>query len=192
MSQRHNSNKNKSPSLHTACHWLKICVPISEIRGYKYTSAIFTKFMKIHMCNIFKSDNKNNRTTPFWCFYCYLWTYFTPFSSNSTVDFEQVNVSWVGSIRYKIHLINLFTNRSLLRKYFRTKINFFKLSFTYLKPPVSFYIPFRGYKKRPVAWNNLILIATNYNCVIYTYMYIPTSASHSILAFGYHFHSYTA
>ena len=32
--------------------------------------------------------------TPFWCFYFYLGTYFTPFSSVSTVDFEQLNVTW--------------------------------------------------------------------------------------------------
>ena len=30
------------------------------------------------------------------CFYYLLWTYFTPFSSGSIVDFEQVNVSWDG------------------------------------------------------------------------------------------------
>ena len=33
--------------------------------------------------------------TSFWCFYCFLWTYFTPFPSVSIVHFEQVNVSWV-------------------------------------------------------------------------------------------------
>ena len=47
---------------------------------------------------MFKVNNKNTRTmsmTSFWCFYCYLWTYFTPFSSASIVNFEQVNVSWV-------------------------------------------------------------------------------------------------
>ena len=32
--------------------------------------------------------------TSFWCFYCYLWTYFTPFSSVFIDDFEQVYVSW--------------------------------------------------------------------------------------------------
>ena len=31
----------------------------------------------------------------FWYSYCKLWTYFTPFSSASIVDFEQVNVGWV-------------------------------------------------------------------------------------------------
>ena len=34
----------------------------------------------------------------FWCFYCQLWTYFTPFSNVSIVDFEQGNGSWVTSI----------------------------------------------------------------------------------------------
>ena len=28
------------------------------------------------------------------CFYCYLWTCFTPFYSVSVIDVEQVNVSW--------------------------------------------------------------------------------------------------
>ena len=38
----------------------------------------------------------------FWCFYCYLWTYLTPFSSVSIVDFEQVNVSWVQTVACNI------------------------------------------------------------------------------------------
>ena len=44
-----------------------------------------------------KVTNKNTRTTSktsLWCFYCYLWTYFTAFSSITIVDFEEVNVSW--------------------------------------------------------------------------------------------------
>ena len=32
-------------------------------------------------------------------FYCWLWTYFTPFSSVSIVDFKQVTVSWVYASR---------------------------------------------------------------------------------------------
>ena len=47
--------------------------------------------------NMFKVDNKNIRATSvtlLWCFYCQLWTYFTPFSSAFIIDFEQVNVSW--------------------------------------------------------------------------------------------------
>ena len=42
-----------------------------------------------------------------WCFYCYLWTYFTPFSSLSIVDFGQVNVSWVSSLTH-IHDTGIF------------------------------------------------------------------------------------
>ena len=41
--------------------------------------------------NIFKVNNKNIRTATITS---KLWTYFTPFSSVSVVDFEQVNVSW--------------------------------------------------------------------------------------------------
>ena len=43
--------------------------------------------------NMFKVNNKNTRTTSltsFWRFYCLLWTYFTPFTSVSINDFEQV------------------------------------------------------------------------------------------------------
>ena len=50
--------------------------------------------------NMFKVNNKNTRTS-FWCFYCWLWTYFTPFSSVSIVDFEQANVNWVKKSQYK-------------------------------------------------------------------------------------------
>ena len=32
--------------------------------------------------------------TSFWCLYCKLWTYFTPCSSVSIVNFEQVNADW--------------------------------------------------------------------------------------------------
>ena len=46
---------------------------------------------------MFKVNNKDTRTTPlasWWCLYSYLWTYFTPCSSVSIVNFEQVNDSW--------------------------------------------------------------------------------------------------
>ena len=49
------------------------------------------------MWNVFKVNNKNPRTSSlplFLCFCCELWTYFTPFSSASIVDFQQVNISW--------------------------------------------------------------------------------------------------
>ena len=60
---------------------------------------------------MFKVNNRNTRTkceicskltikvperhqASFWCLYCWLWTYFTPYSSVSTVNFEQVNAGW--------------------------------------------------------------------------------------------------
>ena len=39
----------------------------------------------------------------FRCFYCKLWTYFTPCSSVSIVNFEQVNASWGCYLRVTIH-----------------------------------------------------------------------------------------
>ena len=47
--------------------------------------------------NMFKVNIKDTRTktmVSFWCLYCYLWTYFTPCSCISIVNFKQVNVSW--------------------------------------------------------------------------------------------------
>ena len=46
---------------------------------------------------MFKVNNKDTRTTPltsFWCLYCQFWTYFTPCSCVSIVNFEQVNAKW--------------------------------------------------------------------------------------------------
>ena len=34
----------------------------------------------------------------FWCLYCYLWTYFTPCSSVSIVNFQQVITGWVATM----------------------------------------------------------------------------------------------
>ena len=56
---------------------------------------------------LFKVNNRNTRKgyeicTSFsssWCFYSLLWIYFTPFSGVSIVDFEQVNVNWVDTLR---------------------------------------------------------------------------------------------
>ena len=48
---------------------------------------------------MFKVNNKDTRTTPlaaFWCLSCQIWTYFTPCSSVSIVNFEQANAGWVG------------------------------------------------------------------------------------------------
>ena len=63
---------------------------------------------------MFKVNNRNTRTrcetcsmltlqTPkrqlasLWCLYCWLWTYFTPWSSISIVNFEHESAGWVRS-----------------------------------------------------------------------------------------------
>ena len=50
---------------------------------------------------MFKVNNKNTRTTPFWCFYYELSTYFIPCSSASIVNFERVNAGWESDINNK-------------------------------------------------------------------------------------------
>ena len=46
---------------------------------------------------MFKINNKDIKTksmTLFWCLYCKLWTYFTPSTSVSIFDIEQIDVFW--------------------------------------------------------------------------------------------------
>ena len=46
---------------------------------------------RCEICSKLERRRYNTRTTSMlsvWWFYCYLWTYFTPFSSASIVDFE--------------------------------------------------------------------------------------------------------
>ena len=67
---------------------------------------------------MFKVNNKNTRTTSiksFWCFSCYIWTYFTPFSNVSIVDFEQVNFKWVTFIKH-INLLFLLQPEAYSRR----------------------------------------------------------------------------
>ena len=65
--------------------------------------------------------------TSFCCLYCYLWTYFAPWSSVSIVNFEQVKADWDSS-RYRIFVIHsemhkkkdiqTFSTRDLFSGYF--------------------------------------------------------------------------
>ena len=47
------------------------------------------------------------KLTSFWCFYCWLWKCFTPYSSVFIVNFENVNTGWEAFIQLNIrdHLI---------------------------------------------------------------------------------------
>ena len=54
---------------------------------------------------MFNVNNKDTRTTPFSTYF--IWTYFTPFSSVSIVNFEQANTSWDCKHLYRIHSIQV-------------------------------------------------------------------------------------
>ena len=47
---------------------------------------------------------KTNSMTSFLCLYCYLWTYFVPFSNVPMVDFEQVNFCHNHTLRIRVVL----------------------------------------------------------------------------------------
>ena len=50
--------------------------------------------VKKYMFKVNYEDTRTKSVTSFWCRYCQLITYLTPFSSFSIVEFEQVNVCW--------------------------------------------------------------------------------------------------
>ena len=98
---------------------------LSYIEKYSSYLIIFIEWLiyfmsdRYNLANIylFKVSSRNTRS---YCFYCWLWTYFAPFSSVSIVDFEQVNVSWkltdTPVSQYETQLISwnqFFFNKSL-------------------------------------------------------------------------------
>ena len=62
---------------------------------------------------MFKDYNKDTRTismTSFWCLYCWLWTYFTSFSSVSIIDLERVNVCWSNNAVFTLKTFQIERN----------------------------------------------------------------------------------
>ena len=62
---------------------------------------------------MFKVNNKNTTTTSmtlFWCFCCYFWTYFKPFSGVSIADFEQTTKRYVGKKEPKTFVFYMLQN----------------------------------------------------------------------------------
>ena len=57
--------------------------------------------------NMFKVNNENTITGSRRCFYYKISTYFTPLSSASIVDFEQVNVNWGNYYLLKVNNDNI-------------------------------------------------------------------------------------
>ena len=61
--------------------------------------------------------------TLFWFLYCKLWTYLTPCSSVSIVDFEEVNGDWEGNIsnlKPSFHWLFLYPLKTLENQRFST------------------------------------------------------------------------
>ena len=87
--QRQESWNKKGPQLVSV-------VDVTEIELFKDPQSDFprstveTLEKRVEICS--------NYMTSFWCFYCWLWTYFTPFSSASNGDFEQVNVNNISNV----------------------------------------------------------------------------------------------
>ena len=104
-----------------------------------------------------KNINKNTRTTSlmsFWCFYYWLGTYFTPFSSVSIIDFEQVNVSWV-----------LLEKIAIIKNHARNVINYKQVNVTWesLKKFVAISLGNSGRKGvEQFIYNKLGMLGWNY------------------------------
>ena len=78
------------------------------------------------MWNVFKVNNKDARTTPMAflrCLYCLLWTYFTPCSSVSIVNFQHI-ITWAiarsanGELQAVTQYmpLQLFSEKDVLKK----------------------------------------------------------------------------
>ena len=77
--------------------------------------------------NMFKVNDKDKKIvnfkhilTSFWCLYCESWAYFTLFSNDYTVYFEQVNVCWEVSPNHAPSL-------ELIKEHHKTPNPFLKL-----------------------------------------------------------------
>ena len=51
---------------------------------------------RCEICSKLTIKTQERRLALFWCLYCWLWTFFTPCSSVSVVNLEQVNADWAG------------------------------------------------------------------------------------------------
>ena len=63
----------------------------------------------------------------FWCLYFLLWTYFTPFSCVSVVDFEQVKVCWeinLSEVNNKTMFLSYSESRIVIRLSISTAYQF--------------------------------------------------------------------
>ena len=99
------------------------------------------------------NNKKNTRTTSMTCFSCLLGTYFTPFSSVSIVDLEQIKVRWMylcrtGLLRLRVGLKRqIYVDsqlKHLCRRFSSVFIIVFQLVFTCNVTCLTLVIRFRG------------------------------------------------
>ena len=55
---------------------------------------VYLKFCNISIAAGIYLHKVSNRNTRTWCLFCELWTYFTPYSSVSIVNFEHIIAGW--------------------------------------------------------------------------------------------------
>ena len=116
------------------------------------------------MLNMFQIENKRHQNNVnlltlniFWCFYCYLWTYFKPCSSVSIVNFGRVfgccewsffinqsNLDW--SFQKEQH-ISLETKNLLLVLFINKILLFRKSDITYKKTILEQLLPKQSIRK---------------------------------------------
>ena len=124
----------------------------------------------------------------FWCLYCWLWTYFTHFSSLSLVNFEEVNFCW--NISIFTELIPIFSLTTLqFYVYSNDKILSTVLYSTHCKFSVVLHIETShliwfavqikwlvSIRNVTLGWNRLKETRTSYFCVTpknHRLMYTP-------------------
>ena len=97
---------------------------------------------------MFKVNSKDSRTMPlasFWYLHCSLWTYFTPCSSVSIVNFKHVIAGWDAVTAFRPKDFKVFPN-FLRFIYFLSKIIFTELYFLFpskiLNSILNFFVIF--------------------------------------------------
>ena len=91
---------------------------VRNVNIFRYTSKSVIAYSKLtsetlwKCWNMFKVNNKDTRTTPMASIYVFIWTYFTPCSSVSIFNFEQLNIGWETAC-----MLNVLRHSVLLEAY---------------------------------------------------------------------------
>ena len=123
---------------------------------------------------MFRINNEDIRTTSissFWYLYCYLWSYFIPFSSISIVHFEQVKVCW--EVTFWMYWV---------QRYCIFAVDFDHVFFCWVNPfHASRFLLFSEGIERLVSWN---VIENNFQLLFLSLIsveFIPITISAPII-----------